>query len=146
MKIPDPMIPLITIIVASNSVRRRAKVVVGPSLMDLGPPGKIRGEIRAVSISQDARARNRNRGYAPCIMPRLVQRLALALFFLCLAAGPAGPHRGGAPAVTAVRCGRLIDVETGKVLTGAVVLIQGDRIIAVGTRVTIPKGAKVIDL
>jgi len=105
-----------------------------------------------VSISQDARARNRNRGYAPCIMPRLVQRLALALSFLCLAtgaagaAGPAGPHGGGAPAVTAVRCGRLIDVETGKVLTGAVVLIQGDRIIAVGTRVTIPKGAKVIDL
>src|SRR6185369_11799571 len=91
MKIPDPMIPLITIIVASNSVRRRAKVVVGPSLMDLGPPGKIRGEIRAVSISQDARARNRNRGYAPCIMPRLVQRLALALFFLCLATGAAGP-------------------------------------------------------
>jgi imidazolonepropionase-like amidohydrolase len=75
-----------------------------------------------------------------------VKRPALVLSLLCLAAVATGAKGGGAPAITAVRCGRLIDVETGRVLTGAVVLIQGDRITAVGTGLSIPKGAKVIDL
>jgi imidazolonepropionase-like amidohydrolase len=89
-------------------------------------------------------------------MPR-VKNLALLVSVLCLfatgaflAAAPARPHTSPSPRasgkITAVRCGRLIDVETGKVLTGAVVLVQGERITAVGTNVRIPAGAKVIDL
>ena len=51
-----------------------------------------------------------------------------------------------APRTTAIRCGRLVDVLTGRVSTGAVVLVQGERISAVGTNIGIPAGAAVIDL
>src|SRR4051812_12309074 len=37
MKMPDPMIPLMTIIVASNRVRRRAKPGLGATSMVLSP-------------------------------------------------------------------------------------------------------------
>ncbi len=48
--------------------------------------------------------------------------------------------------VTAIKAGRLIDVEAGAVRTNQVILIEGDRIKAVGGDVQIPAGAKVIDL
>lgn len=53
-----------------------------------------------------------------------------------------------APQTTAVRAGRLFDPTSGRLLTNQVVLIQGERISAVGpaSSVTIPSGAKVIDL
>jgi imidazolonepropionase-like amidohydrolase len=76
----------------------------------------------------------------PVIVPVVLAVLVVLVVLVpCQAAPPAAK-------TTAVRCGRLIDVETGKVLTGAVVLIRGDRIAAVGTDVRIPAGAKVIDL
>ena len=48
----------------------------------------------------------------------------------------------------AVRAGRLFDPKSGKNLVNQVILIQGDRIADVGPadRVTIPQGARVIDL
>ena len=48
----------------------------------------------------------------------------------------------------AVRAGRLFDSKSGTMLANQVILIQGDRITAVGPadRVTIPAGAMVIDL
>ncbi len=50
--------------------------------------------------------------------------------------------------VIAVRAGRLFDSNTGKMLTGQVVIVSGERITAVGSesQVTIPPGAQVIDL
>jgi imidazolonepropionase-like amidohydrolase len=53
-----------------------------------------------------------------------------------------------APRVAAVRAGRLFDSLTGVLLTRQVVLLQGDRITAVGpeAHVTIPAGAQVVDL
>ncbi|HMF98564.1 MAG TPA: amidohydrolase family protein [Vicinamibacterales bacterium] len=53
-----------------------------------------------------------------------------------------------APRVAAIRAGRLFDSLTGVMLTGQVVLLEGDRITAVGPEghVTIPVGAQVIDL
>ncbi|MGH9556851.1 MAG: amidohydrolase family protein [Terriglobales bacterium] len=48
--------------------------------------------------------------------------------------------------VTAMKAGRLIDVEAGTVLTNQVILIEGGKIKAVGGDVQIPAGAKVIDL
>ncbi len=48
--------------------------------------------------------------------------------------------------VTAIKAGRLIDVEAATVRTSQVILIEGDRIKAVGSDLPIPAGAKVIDL
>src|SRR2546425_1733200 len=64
-----------------------------------------------------------------------------------------GPYGGArqcppAPRTVAVRAGRLLDTNTGQMLTRQVVLLQGERITAVGPegQVTIPAGARVIDL
>ncbi len=46
----------------------------------------------------------------------------------------------------ALRCGKLIDVQSGKALTNVVVLIEGTRIKAIGSSVQIPVDAEVIDL
>ena len=48
--------------------------------------------------------------------------------------------------VTAIRAGRLIDPDSGTVLTGQTILIHDNKIEAVGSNVTIPANAKVIDL
>lgn len=48
--------------------------------------------------------------------------------------------------LVAVRAGGLLEVETGKLIGDAVVLIRGERIEAVGPQVRIPSGAEVIDL
>jgi imidazolonepropionase-like amidohydrolase len=49
-------------------------------------------------------------------------------------------------AVTALRCGRLLDPASGSVTEGAVVLVRGGRIEAVGPGVAVPAGAKAVDL
>lgn len=53
-----------------------------------------------------------------------------------------------APRTIAIRAGRLFDSKTGQMLTGQVVVLQGERIIEVGpdAQVRIPAGAQVIDL
>jgi len=51
-----------------------------------------------------------------------------------------------APVITAIRAGRLLDPETGTVLTNQVILVEGRRIREVGPTVAIPPGAQVIDL
>ena len=48
--------------------------------------------------------------------------------------------------VTAIRAGRLIDPETGKIETNQIILVEGRDIKAVGSDVKIPSGAAVIDL
>ncbi len=47
---------------------------------------------------------------------------------------------------TIIKAGKLIDVETGKVLTNQLILIRHDSIVQVGSNIAIPKDAKVIDL
>jgi len=47
---------------------------------------------------------------------------------------------------TAIRAARLLDVKTGLLITNAVVLVEGERISAVGSGLSIPPGASVIDL
>ncbi len=52
-----------------------------------------------------------------------------------------------APApVTAIRAGRLLDPEAGRILTNQIILVEGTRIRDVGPSVAIPPGAQVIDL
>jgi imidazolonepropionase-like amidohydrolase len=51
-----------------------------------------------------------------------------------------------APAVTAIRAGRLLDPEQGAVLANQVIIVEGMRIREVGAGIAIPAGARVIDL
>src|SRR3954471_15274917 len=51
-----------------------------------------------------------------------------------------------APHAIILHAARLLDVKTGKMLTPAEILIQGDRIAQVGTSVKHPAGGEVIDL
>jgi imidazolonepropionase-like amidohydrolase len=51
-----------------------------------------------------------------------------------------------AASVTAIRAGRLLDVESGRILSNQVILISGGKIQAVGASLDIPDDAKVIDL
>ena len=48
--------------------------------------------------------------------------------------------------VTAIRAGRLLDPDAGRVLTNQIVLVTGNRITDVGPNVAIPPNAQVIDL
>ncbi len=47
---------------------------------------------------------------------------------------------------TAIKAGKLIDIETGRVLTNQIIIIENDTIAQVGANITIPKEANVIDL
>lgn len=51
-----------------------------------------------------------------------------------------------APKVTVIRAGRLIDTVNGRVLENQTIIVEGDRIKAVGSNLTVPSGAEVIDL
>ena len=50
------------------------------------------------------------------------------------------------PTITAIRAGRLLDPESGRVLTNQVILIEGNKFREIGPTVAIPAGAQVIDL
>jgi imidazolonepropionase-like amidohydrolase len=74
----------------------------------------------------------------------IVIPLAATIVCLAILSAIAQP----AAAVTAIRAAHLLDPRTGNVLSPAVVLIEGNKITAVGTpaEVPIPQAAKVIDL
>ena len=77
----------------------------------------------------------------------LILNLSLAPLFCradVLASFPT-PALAAAP-VTAIRAGRLLDVESGRALSNQVILISGGKIQAVGASLEIPDSAKVIDL
>lgn len=69
-------------------------------------------------------------------------RKALSLAVLALLCSAAGAEAQ----VTAIRAGKLVDPETGTVSANQVILVEGDRIKAVGPDLRIPSGAAVIDL
>ena len=78
--------------------------------------------------------------------------VAPCLLVALLNVAPAAPVRAQAPAPSAaptrvaIRAGRLIDGLGGSPVTDAVILVENDRITAVGRGLAIPAGAKVIDL
>src|SRR5260370_35512251 len=51
-----------------------------------------------------------------------------------------------APRPVAIRCGRLIDGKSATVRANAVILVEGERIRAVGPALAIPAGAEATDL
>jgi imidazolonepropionase-like amidohydrolase len=65
-----------------------------------------------------------------------------------LLVGPwSSAQKSGADApVTAIRAGKLVDVDAGRVLTGQVILVRGGKIESIGANTSIPAGATVIDL
>jgi imidazolonepropionase-like amidohydrolase len=85
-------------------------------------------------------------------MKREAVCLAIGCFFCVAALGAqsAPPAGLSAPAtnshIIAVKAGHLVDVDAGTVLSDQIILIQGDRITAVGKDLSIPAGAEVIDL
>ncbi len=62
--------------------------------------------------------------------------------------GSAPPHTFVVPAdeVTVIKAGQLYDPAVGKMLSNQIVIIHGDRITDVGSGLSIPAGARVIDL
>jgi imidazolonepropionase-like amidohydrolase len=74
---------------------------------------------------------------------------ALICLVVAPASGAEGPPaaREAAPRLSALRCGRLLDVRAGTFKDGAVVVVRGDRIEGVlDGAARIPEGAAVIDL
>lgn len=53
---------------------------------------------------------------------------------------------GAADARLVVRAARMLDARSGRVVNGAVVVVEGDRITAAGAGLPVPAGVKVIDL
>ncbi|HET8714096.1 MAG TPA: amidohydrolase family protein [Gemmatimonadales bacterium] len=70
----------------------------------------------------------------------------IAVIIAALALQSPSPASSPAPAAVVIRAGTLIDGTGAAPVRNAVIVIQGDRIIAVGTGVQIPAGATVIDL
>jgi imidazolonepropionase-like amidohydrolase len=72
-------------------------------------------------------------------------RTLLPILFALAAAGAA---RSQTPTsdVTVLHASRLLDIESGRVLTPGEVLVKGDRIVEAGTAVKRPTGAVIIDL
>ncbi|HEX8890927.1 MAG TPA: amidohydrolase family protein [Pyrinomonadaceae bacterium] len=46
----------------------------------------------------------------------------------------------------AIRAARMLDISRGQIINDAVIIIEGERITAVGSRLSIPQGVRVIDL
>src|SRR6185295_7126725 len=67
-------------------------------------------------------------------------KLALVVVFIIIRSSPLSA------AVTAVRCGHLIDVKAGTAIANAVVLVENGEIKVVGADAKVPEGARVIDL
>lgn len=81
-------------------------------------------------------------------LPRLLLPLGLACAATLFAAEPAKTE--APPAITVVKAARFIDPASGKVLADQAVLIEGDKVKAVGPAAdvlkSLPAGAKLIDL
>jgi imidazolonepropionase-like amidohydrolase len=76
---------------------------------------------------------------------KLLLFVVLYLSFLMPLASSAQQNAVPEPMV-AIRAGKLIDVEAGKVLEKQIILLRGKKIEAVGNDVKIPANAKIIDL
>jgi imidazolonepropionase-like amidohydrolase len=75
-----------------------------------------------------------------------MRRLFLLVVAFTVGASTAFAQPPAAAPVTAIRAGRLLDPEAGRMLTNQVILVEGTRIRDVGPNVAIPAGARVIDL
>jgi imidazolonepropionase-like amidohydrolase len=70
----------------------------------------------------------------------------ISAFLFCFASAAVGQSVGIAPRSTVLHAARLLDVKNGRIVSPGEVLVQGERILEVGTAVKRPAGAQVIDL
>ena len=77
---------------------------------------------------------------------RFFVAIVLALLWANVMVAQVQPPKPKPPAVTVIKAGRLIDPETGTAAANQVIVIEGERIKAVGPNLAIPAGATVIDL
>jgi imidazolonepropionase-like amidohydrolase len=84
------------------------------------------------------------------MLRRLVGGIALIIVTLTIDLGGARAQPQAPSAapqkVVAVRAGRLIDPEQGTIATNQVIVVEGERIRAIGPDAAIPAGAEIIDL
>ena len=74
--------------------------------------------------------------------------IALLILFTAGTLGLSLPAQstGAATPPIVLHAARLLEIDTGKILSPGEVLVEGDRIAEVGTSVSHPAGAKIIDL
>jgi imidazolonepropionase-like amidohydrolase len=84
--------------------------------------------------------------------PRSPSRILVIAVGFALCAGAAHAQGGRAPAtppvpkIVAVKAAKLIDTKNGTTIANPVVIIENDKVKAVGANVAVPAGAQVIDL
>jgi imidazolonepropionase-like amidohydrolase len=78
----------------------------------------------------------------------MCKRIVMFCLFVTLALIPVVSEQAQttSTAVTAIKAGRLIDPETGTAASNQVIIIEGEKIKAVGSNLAIPTGATIIDL
>jgi len=79
-------------------------------------------------------------------MPAMMRRAILLALAPVLAAAPARAQTKPRAAPIAVKAARLFDGKSNRLVGDAVVIVQGGRITAAGSKLAIPAGARVIDL
>jgi imidazolonepropionase-like amidohydrolase len=73
--------------------------------------------------------------------------ILLVILAICaLPAAAQGPEGPAGPQITAIRAGKVVDPETGKVSANQIILVQGRIIRDIGPGIAIPRGARVVDL
>jgi imidazolonepropionase-like amidohydrolase len=72
--------------------------------------------------------------------------VACTCVVVSIGGAPIAAQAPAAAALTAIRAGRLLDPEAGRILTNQIIVVDGTRIREVGPNVAIPAGAQVIDL
>src|SRR5258708_4971508 len=79
-------------------------------------------------------------------MRRILPPLAVIAASLMIFAPPVRMQQPQPGRVIAVKAGRLIDVKEGVARENQTIIIEGERIKAVGANLAIPDGARVVDL
>ena len=104
----------------------------------------------AVSDPQSARQAQENGMMASIMNIHALTLCRLAAFCVfCLpfcAAFAQAPPKSGPKHEVVLHAARLLDIESGKIITPGEVLVQGERIVEVGSAVSRPAGAEIIDL
>jgi imidazolonepropionase-like amidohydrolase len=76
---------------------------------------------------------------------RWISMLFIGVAFALSAHSQAVPQQGGAHPIV-LHAARLLEIDTGRMLSPGEILVEGERIIAVGSAVSHPMGAQLIDL
>lgn len=92
-------------------------------------------------------ARARSRGIMSSVQRAVCVLLASVLLTATACAQRRRAESATAPArTTAIRAARMFDAASGRTLSNAVVLVEGERIVAAGVGLAVPRGARVFDL